>query len=153
MTENPTPAEALEAIRQSRKAAERRVARGSWRYDLTYSAIFAAMIGSQALDMPINSLGVAGGLLALALLYRRETERLGVAVNGMTPRRARWVAIGLGLAMLPLMLAAIVLNYREPPLHIHLLGIAALSLVAFVFALVGSRLWLRVYRRETGTGE
>jgi hypothetical protein len=150
MTDDPTPAEALEAIRQSRAAAERQVARGSWRYDLIYSGIFAGMIGAQALDMPFSTLAIALGVMALAVLYRREADRLGVAVSGMTPRRARWVAIGLGMAMLPLMLAAIVLNYRHPPLHIQLLGMAGLVAVAFVVALVGSRLWLRVYRRETG---
>jgi hypothetical protein len=33
------------------------------------------------------------------------------------------------------------------------LGAAALMAVAFVVCLIGSRLWLRVYRRETGVGE
>lgn len=153
MTDDPTPAEALEAIRQSRAAAERQVARGSWRYDLTYSAIVAAMVGSQALDMPISTLAIALGVLALAVLFRRYSDQLGVTVTGMTPRRARWVAIGLGLSLLPLMLAAIVLNHRHPPLLIQLLGMAGLMVAAFVIALVGSRLWLRVYRRETGSGE
>ena len=153
MTQDPTPAEALEAIRQSRAAAERQVARGSWRYDLTYSALVAGMVGSQALDMPYSTLVIAGGVLALAVLFRRYSDRLGVSVTGMTPRRARWVAIGLGMALLPLILAAIVLNYREPPLQVHLLGTAGLIVTAFVVALVGSRLWLRVYRRETGVGE
>ena len=150
MTQDPTPAEALEAIRQSRAAAERQVARGSWCYDLTYSAIVAAMVGSQALDMPFSTLTIAAGVLALAVLFRRYSDRLGVTVTGMAPRRARWVAIGLGMALIPLMLAAIVLNYRHPPLHIQLLGMAGLVVVAFAVALAGSRLWLRVYRRETG---
>jgi hypothetical protein len=151
--DQPTPAEALAAIRDSRRAVERRVAAGSWRYDLSYSAILAMMIGSQTLDMPMNTVGVAIGVLLLAVLFRREADRLGVSITGLSPRRARWVAIGLGLAFVPLMLAAIAANRLiddGPALALVALG---LMVVTFALALAGSRLWLRVYRRETGVGE
>lgn len=154
MTEDqPTPAEALAAIRDSRRAVERRVAAGSWRYDLSYSAIMAMMVGSQTLDLPMNTLGVAIGVLLLAVLFRREADRLGVSITGLSPRRARWVAIGLGLAVLPLMITAIAANRLIDDGAALALVALGLMVVAFGLGLAGSRLWLRVYRRETGVDE
>lgn len=151
--QTPDPAEALAAIKRSQDDVHRRVAAGSWRYDLTYSALCAGMVGSQVLDAPLNTLGVALGVIGLAVLFRREANRLGVSITGLSPRRARWVAIGLGMVLLPLMLAAIILNARvESPVTLAL-GAAGLMAAAFALCLIGSRLWLRVYRRETGLGE
>lgn len=150
MTDPSDPAEALAAIRRSQAEVHRRVAGGGWRYDVVYSAICAAMVGTQVLDLPLNTLGVALGVIALTLLFRRESERLGVTVTGLTPKHARGVAIGLGLAILPLMLAAIVLNRKAPSPEILVMGGAGLAVAAFVLALAGSRLWRRVYRREHG---
>lgn len=151
--DQPTPAEALAAIRDSRRAVQRRVAAGSWRYDLSYSAILAMMVGSQVLDMPLNTLGVAIGVLLLAVLFRREADRLGVSITGLSPRRARWVAIGLGLAILPLMLAAIAASRLIDEGAALALVALGLMVATFGLALAASRLWLRVYRRETGVDE
>ena len=151
--QHTTPAEALAAIQQSQRDIQRKVATGSWRYDIGYSAICAMMVGTQALDMPLNTLGVAIGILMLAVLFRREADRLGVSITGLSPRRARWVAIGLGMVLLPLMLLAILLNRLAPSGAMLALGAAALMAAAFIACLIGSRLWLRVYRRETGLGE
>ena len=153
MTDDPTPAQALAAIQRSQKDIQRKVAAGSWRYDIGYSAICAMMVGTQALDLPLNTLGVGVGVLLLAVLFRREADRLGVSITGLSPRRARWVAIGLGMVLLPLMLLAILLNHFATSGLKLALGAAALMAVAFVVCLIGSRLWLRVYRRETGVGE
>ena len=150
MTDPRDPAEALATIRRSQDDVHRRVAAGSWRYDVTYSLICAGMIGSQALNTPFNSLGVGAGALALALLYRRESRRLGVAVTGMTPPRARWVAIALGMVFVALIVCALVLNRKAPSTAILAMGMAGLSLAAFLISLAAARLWLRVYRRETG---
>ncbi|KQY91283.1 hypothetical protein [Brevundimonas sp. Root1423] len=153
MTEDPTPAEALAAIQRSQQDIQRKVAAGSWRYDIGYSAICAMMVGTQALDLPLNTLGVAVGVLLLTVLFRREANRLGVSITGMSPRRARWVAIGLGMVLIPLMVLAILLNHFATSGVMLALGAAALMAVAFVFCLIGSRLWLRVYRRETGVDQ
>ena len=121
--------------------------------------LVALLVGGSQLPVPyaelgpgptLNTLGVALGVIALTLLFRRESERLGVTVTGLTPKHARGVAIGLGLAILPLMLAAIVLNRKAPSPEILVLGGAGLAVAAFVLALAGSRLWRRVYRREHG---
>lgn len=151
--DQPTPAEALAAIRDSRRTVQRRIAAGSWRYDLSYSAILAMMVGSQTLDMPMNTLGVAIGVLLLAVLFRREADRLGVSITGLSPRRARWVAIGLGLAVLPLMLAAIAAGRLIDDGAALALVALGLMIATFGLALAASRLWLRVYRRETGVDE
>ena len=153
MTEYPTPAEPLASIQRSQQDVQRKVAAGSWRYDLGYSAICAMMVGSMALDMPMSSACVAVGVLLLAVLFRREANRLGVSINSMSPRRARWVAIGLGMVLIPLMLLAILLNHFAASGVMLALGVAGLMAAAFVICLIGSRLWLRVYRRETGVGE
>ncbi|WP_332659638.1 hypothetical protein [Brevundimonas sp.] len=150
---NTTPAEALAAIQRSQRDVQRKVAAGSRRYDLSYSAICAMMVGTQVLDMPLNTLGVAVGVILLAVLFRRESDRLGVGITGLSPRRARWVGIGLGLAMLPLMVLAILLNHFATSGVMLALGAAGLMAVAFVFCMIGSRQWRRVYRRETGVGE
>jgi hypothetical protein len=153
MTEDPTPAEALAAIQHSQQDIQRKVAAGSWRYDIGYSAICAMMVGTQALDMPLSTLGVAVGVLLLTVLFRREANRLGVSITGLSPRRARWVAIGLGMVLIPLMVLAILLNHFATSGVMLALGAAALMAAAFVFCLIGSRLWLRVYRRETGVDQ
>lgn len=148
----PDPAEALASIHQARADVHRKVAAGSWRYDVIYSAIIAGMIGSQVLDMPLSVLGVTFGVLAMALLYRGEADRLGVTVSGMTPPRARWVAVGLALVLVAMLMGVIVLKHLAPSSLVLALGAAAVSALAFVLSLAASRLWLRVYRRETGVG-
>lgn len=150
MSDPRESAEALASIRRSQREVHRRVAEGGWRYDVTYSALCAGMVASQVLDLPLNTIGIAVGVSGLALLFRRESQRLGVTVTGLTPRHARGVAIGLGLLFVPLMLGAIVLNRKAPSTEVLALGAAGLAAAAFVIALLGSRLWRRVYRREHG---
>lgn len=149
--DQPTPAEALAAIEASRKRAQARVAKGSWRYDVIYSGLLAGMVGSQALDMPLSAVGTCLGVVGLAMLFRREADRLGVSITGMSPKRARWVAIGLGMIFVLLVVAMILLKQFAPSALVFGLGVAGLMLLSFGLGLTGSRLWLRVYRRETGT--
>lgn len=148
--DNPDPVEALAAIQRAQKDVHRKVGAGSWRYDITYSAVIAGMIGSQALGMPLSTLGVAIGVMVLMIMLRRESDRLGVMVTGVSPRRARWVAFGLGMVLLGMMLAMIVLESKAPSVAILAFGTAVIMVLSFVVALAASRLWLRVYRRETG---
>lgn len=146
-----TPAEALEAIARSRQAVQERVAAGGWRYDLLYSAIVAGMVGSQVLDGPFNVVGMTLGVLALVVMFQAETRRIGVRVTGVSPRQARWVAIALGVVMAAVMFAVVALKYRTAT-PTGLLAAGAMA-IGFVVALVGSRVWRRVYRAEMGSGE
>lgn len=139
-----TPAEALETIRKSREAVGAAVSQSSRKYDLIYSTIAALMVAGQVLPMPLNIFASTGGAVAFALLARKWADKTGVFVNGMSPKRARWVAFGLGGIFVVLMLAAMWFGRTDRAW----LGIP-LGLAAFVLAWAGSRLWGRVFRAET----
>lgn len=147
MTDPIDPAEALASIRAARDSVEARVSSKSWSYDVPYAALVAGMVGAQAGPLPVGPLGSGIGVLALALLYRAESRRTGLRILGTTPRRARWVAIGLGAVMLVAMLGLLYVRRSRPDLP---LGLITAGVMAFVFvaALIGSRLWRRVFRAE-----
>lgn len=141
-----SPAEALEAIRKSREAVREAVRdpKGSTRYTLIYSTLAAVAVGGQILPSPFNVLCSCGGALGLALLYKGWTERTGVQISGVSPKRARWVAWGLGAVLVGLMLVAIWAGWHDQ-LWIGL----PVTVLAFVAAWIGTRLWTRVFLAET----
>jgi hypothetical protein len=149
---SPSPAEALAAIQASRQSVHDRVASGGWRYDLTYAAIVAAMVGGQGLDTPYNVLASSLGVLGLAVIFQHETRRTGLRITGVSPRRARWVAIGLGLAFAAAIVGMALVRRASPEIPQTVVAAIAAAAV-FVVALAGSRLWRRVYRAEMGVGE
>lgn len=152
MSEDPTPAEALEAIARSRRAVHERVTSGGWRYDLTYAAIVAGMVGGQALGIPFNVFASTFGVLALAVIFQHESRRTGLRITGVSPRRARWVAIAMGLVFAAVMLGVVYLGRSTPEAPVGLIAGAAAG-IAFGLALIGSRIWRRVYRAEMGMSE
>lgn len=143
--EDLSPLDAIEQARAARASVADRVAKTSWTYDLIYSALVSGLVASQALPVPTSVLGMVACTLALVVLSRTWAGRTGVWISGVTPARARWVAIGLGLAMAALMFAAVYLRRTTGEPWASL----ALAPVAFMVALAGSRLWWAVYRRET----
>lgn len=147
MSNDPTPAEALEAIARSRSEVRERIAAGGWRYDVTYAAIIAGMVGGQALEGPFNILASSLGILALAVIFQHEARRTGVRITGVSPRNARWVAIGCGLVFAAVMLGLVWLRREADHLPVALIAGGG-ALVAFGAALIGSRVWRRVYRAE-----
>lgn len=152
MTDPQDPAEALAAIQASRKVVHDRVATGGWRYDLTYSALVAGMVGGQALDTPYNITATTLGLAGLVLIFQAETRRTGLKITGVSPRYARWVAVSIGLIAAAVIVGLAVVRRTMPEApHLLIGGVAAA--VAFVVALVGSRVWRRVYRAEMGVGK
>lgn len=145
--DHQTPAEALAAIETSRKAVHDRVATGGWRYDLTYSVIAAGMVAGQVFDVPYNVVASTLGVLGLTLIFQSETRRTGLRLTGVSPRWARWVAIAIGLLFAAAMIGLMVIRRLSPETsQLLIAGIAAA--VMFVVALIGSRLWRRVYRAE-----
>ncbi len=145
--DHQTPAEALAAIAASRKAVHDRVATGGWRYDLTYAVIMAGMVGGQAFDAPWNVVASSLGVLALAVIFQRETKRTGLRLTGVSPRWARWVAIGTGLLFAACIVGLALIRRESPQTSVTLIaGIAAAAM--FIVALIGSRIWRRVYRAE-----
>jgi hypothetical protein len=145
------PAAALAAIQASRRAIHDRVASKGWRYDLAYSALIAGMVAGQVLEAPFNITASALGVLGLAVIFQAETRRTGLRVTGISPARARWVAIGLGLAMAVVMLGLVWLKRAPGAPSVGVLAAGAGALT-FALALIGSRLWRRVYRAEMGAG-
>lgn len=145
LPESNDPAAALASIRQAQSAVHDKVVQGSWRYDLIYSSIAAVMVGGQAAPLPFNVLASGGGALALMLLMRRWAQKSGVMVTGVTPKKARWVAFGLGGLFMILMLLSLYAGRRGDMVWVPF----ALTVIAFVCGLALSRLWYRVYRAET----
>jgi len=141
-----SPVEALEAIRKSREAVREAVRdpKGSTRYTLIYSTLAAVAVGGQILPAPFNILCSSGGAIGMALLYKGWADRTGVQISGVSPKKARWVAWGLGAVLVSLMLVAIWAGWHDQ-LWIGL----PLTVVAFVAAWVGSRLWTKVFLAET----
>lgn len=141
--ENFDANKALEAARQARASLIERMNKPSW-YSSVYGLLMGAMIAAQALDQPWSLLVVAGSSLVLALIFRNWVRQSGMKVYGFTPRRARWVAFGLGAVLLPLGLAAVYFKFAlqqwQPVLALAVLGAAA--------AYGGSKLWHKVYAAE-----
>lgn len=142
----PSPAEALRSIRQAQANAADGFSRHTWGYDLTYSALAAGIVAAQALHMPLNVALTSVATVCLTVLSNKWSEKHGIRVTGLTPRGGRWIAIGLGVIFLGLAGGGF-LAMENPGLHWVPLALAA---VAFVIALIASRLWRRSYRREMG---
>jgi hypothetical protein len=110
------------------------------------------MVGTQALALPFNVLGSTLGVVVLSALFRHEARRTGLSVTGLSPRRARWVAIGLGALFLPCMLGLVWAGRELSSTHLAQL-VAGVMVAVFAIALIGSRLWRRVYRAEMRGGQ
>lgn len=142
--DHQTPTEALASIRDSRASVDDRLNRAHWSLDVLYGAACAIIVGGQGLPQPIGILSVAVGLAGLAVMVSLWRKQTGLWVSGLSPRRARWVALGLGAALVGFVVAGMVLN-RVTGLWWPSL---AVGVVAGVSAVAASRLWTRVYRRE-----
>ncbi len=145
--DQPSPAEALAEIQRSRRSVHDRVASGGWAYDLTYAALAAFIVGGQALEIPFNVSASTLGLLGLVALSRRESRRTGLNLTGVSPARARWVAIAIGLICAAIIIGLLIIRHTWPEIPAWRVGAVAAG-IAFVVALIGSRIWRSVYRAE-----
>lgn len=142
-TPEQSPADALASIRASRTTVADRMVL-PWFYDALYAVGAGGMVASQVLPTPLSTLGIfacVGLLVVYATVWKRK---VGVWVSGITPRRARWVAISGGLTAAILMIVSMVCM-REFGLWQVPLILGAVTMVAAFFI---NRLWVRVYRRE-----
>lgn len=142
--ENENPQALLDEVRRSQDLVRARVATSSWRYDLLYSSVAALMVAGQAAPLPFNVLASGGAAMAFGLMWRNWSEKAGVAVTGFSPKRARWAAIGLGVVLMILMLAAVYCGRTG-----QIVWVAPLALIAFVAAWSGSWLWAKLYNAGT----
>jgi len=145
VTEDRTPQQALDDIRQARQQVFNRMQSWPWWYDAGYGAACGIMVAGPAFSTPISLLCTAVGLVILGVIVRKWTDLTGVWVNGYKPRRARWVAFGLAAVFVAMVLTSLYLGRQ--------LGLVwagpLLGLAAGVLAVVCSRIWTRVYLAET----
>lgn len=142
--EDQTPEQALEAIRQTRLHVQRGLDKWPLWYDLGYGGATGLMVGGQALPTIYSLACTAIGLAVIVVIVRKWTDRTGFWVNGYSPKNARWVAFGLAGVLIALMVGAVATRGNGPawaPL--------AFGLAAGVLAIIGSRIWTRVYIAET----
>jgi len=144
--ESQSPAEALEAIRSTRARLAGHVSKASWNYDVKYAALVGGMVAGQGLPFPWHLVATGVFVLLLVLLLRGWVQRTGVMVTGVSPPKARWVAIGFGLLMAVAMVG-VLLGTRKTGLWLIPVGG---GLVSAVLALISSRLWWKIYADETG---
>jgi len=140
-------AAALAAVQEARSALLQRVEWGSWRYDLIYSALAAGVVMGQALPLPFNLVADLVIVTALIVLARWWRARTGVWISGVTPKRARWAALAIGLFAGVAAIAAAIFARQGQPWTALVLGP-----VVGVLALGGSRLWRRIFRAEVEAG-
>lgn len=144
MTNDPNPAEALASIKATRTAVGERMMNVHWSYDLVYGLLCGMIVSAIGLPQPYGILTTAIAIGGLGLMVRAWQKQTGTWVNGFSPPRARWVAIGLGLVMLALMVGGMWLVKTADLWW----GSLATGAAAGVIAVIASRLWMRVYRRE-----
>lgn len=143
MTEDPTPAEALASIRAARGSVGDRL-KVHWGYDVVYGLICAGIVASLGFPAPWGSMIVVFCMLGLVLMVQWYRKQTGVWTSGLSPRRARWVALGLGFVLVCLCVGSLILTRRYDLWWAPFATGAAAGLIA----VVASRLWMRVYRRE-----
>lgn len=147
-----SPAESLKAIQVAKARVGDGFSRHTWSYDVVYSSLVGAMVAGWGLSLPI-ALSIEGVCVAgLILLARGWANRHGVWISGVTPPKARWIAIVLAVAILALLLAnlAITRSGDALPVIVKTWVPLAVGIAAALLALRGSRLWRQVYRREMG---
>lgn len=142
MTQDPNPHEALASI-QAARAGVGAVTDYPVAYDLLYGVACALIVAGPGApgrwSVALLPLAMAG-LIFLMTAWRKK---FGWWVSGYSPKRARWVAFALGGVLLAL--AFLSLHGRdEGPDWLFLVSGA----LGFVAAIVGNRLWMRVWRKE-----
>ena len=139
---HPAPKEALASIQAARTGAPGKMDY-PFTYDLFYGAACGLLVAGQGMPRPWDFivLPIAIGGLLLMILWWRKT--LGWWVSGYSPKRARWVAFGLVGLLLGLMGLSLYGRYVGPDWLWMVSGV-----VGFFGSILGSRLWMRVWRQE-----
>lgn len=142
MTQNPNPHEALASIQAARNSVGNTMNYPIW-YDALYGGVCGLLVAGQGMPQPwsLIVLPIAlGGLAAMVVSWRK---RFGWWVSGYSPKRARWVAFGLLAVFLGLIGLSLYGRYVGPWWLFIVSG-----LIGFVVSIIGSRRWMRVWRKE-----
>jgi len=146
MTQDHSPHEALASIRAARQGV---IAPGDYPfgYDIAYGLVCGLLVAGQGMPRPWSFIVLPlalGGLAALVIWWRKK---YGWWVSGYSPKRARWVAIGMVAVFLALMGLSLYGRYVGPWWLYMVSGG-----LGFVSAIIGGRLWLHVWRKELADG-
>lgn len=146
MTQDPDPREALASIQAAREGAIP-AADYPIGYDLLYGAVCGLLLAGPGLPHPWSIIVLPIALAGLALMITAWRKKYGWWVSGYSPKRARWVAFAMGAVFVGLVLLSLY-GRGDGPDWLFLVS----GGVGFVSAIVGSRLWLRVWRKELAEG-
>jgi len=143
MTQDPNPHEALASIRDARASVDRNLDYPvAW--DMLYGLVMALLVGGQGLPGLWASATFVFSMLGVVLMVQWWRKRFGWWVSGYSPKKARWVAFGMVAAMLPLMGLSLSTRLGDGVWWLPLLAAG----LAWLVAVIGGRLWMRVYRKE-----
>ncbi|MBN8553742.1 MAG: hypothetical protein J0L52_12705 [Caulobacterales bacterium] len=143
MTNESDPREALAEIAAARASLGQELSY-PFLYDLAYGGVLALMVGGAGLQSPWSTITLGVSLTALVLMINWWRKHTGWWVNGFSPPRARWVAIGLSVVVMALMGLSFWPRFGDGPLWVALVAGA----LAGIAGIIGGRLWMAVYRRE-----
>lgn len=146
MTQDQNPQDALASIRAAREGL---APPGNYpfTYDIAYGLICGLLVAAQGMASPWSTLVLVVSMGGLAVLVMWWRKTFGWWVSGYTPKRARWVALGLVAVMIGLMGVSLYGRYVGPSWLFMVSGG-----LGFVAAIVGGRLWMRVWRKELAEG-
>lgn len=135
---------ALNSIRETRAQALGKMDYWPWWYDAGYAASCALLVAGQGLGTAIGMVCTAVALAILVIIMRKWQAETGVWVNGYSPKRARWAAIGLAGLLIGLMGISIWFGRVQDMVWVPLLCGA----LGGVLGLAGMRVWMALYRKD-----
>lgn len=142
MMQDPDPQEALASIQAARNSLGHTMNYPVW-YDALYGGVCGLLVAGQGMPQPWSFIVLPialGGLAAMVMSWRK---RFGWWVSGYSPKRARWIAFGLAAVFLGLIGLSLYGRYVGPWWLFIVSGA-----IGFVVSIIGSRLWMRVWRKE-----
>jgi len=136
--------EALGSIHDTREQALGKMDYWPWWYDVGYAAACALLVSGQGLGTGIGMACTAIALAILVVIMRKWQGETGIWVNGYSPKRARWVAIGLASLLIGLMAVSIWFGRFQDIYWVPLLCGA----LGACLGLAGMRVWMYFYRKD-----
>lgn len=119
-----------------------------WSRHAAYGAVVGGMVAAQGFMPPLSTVFVAACVCAVAAIVAADRAKRGVWISGWRGGRTRWVTVLSLIIGIGGMFAALWLNVD---MHMPWASFA-LGGVVFVVAVLLSKLWERIYRRELEQG-